>query len=211
MIRAIRLSAKLNLELDNNIKKSIQQSAHLLHNISNSRLLDELIKCYYTGAFYKILTRFSELYVLPILFPSYSSNEIGALLKKAAKDTDNRIKNNTHVNLAFLFCTILWEKCFDKRNYINNNKKVIKFGLKLDAWICEQSKILIIPNRLRANIKEICFMQYSLLKTNRTFVSRVVSRRFFRAAYDFLALRANSGEKDLNNLITFWEKYYQKK
>jgi len=114
----------------------------------------------------------------------------------ALEQTDERVRVGKPVSPAFLFATLLWHEV------LAGWKAAEKSGLKpipalhraMDDVLDAQTDKLAIPKRFTVVMKEIWALQprfdarsgkrpYSLLANER-----------YRAAYDFLLLRAESGE-----------------
>ena len=72
-----------------------------------------------------------------------------------------------------------------------------------DRALAHQIRTTAIPKRLSIPMREIWELQLRLLKTRSRRTKELLSHPRFRAAYDFLLLRNESGE-DLAEYCEFW-------
>ncbi|MBN2689392.1 MAG: polynucleotide adenylyltransferase PcnB [Gammaproteobacteria bacterium] len=217
MIRAIRMSAKLNLRIDKNISKALVSKKNLLLKVPSARLLDELIKCYYSGANLKLFALLQDFSVFGLLFPVYSdlqSELLGHsthanLLKKAFIAADERVKQHKPLNLAFLFSILFWWPAqLNKDRFCSKKvREKAAFAMALDEIIAKQRSVISMPARLQNVIGEVSIMQYELLNMRKRSLERIVTKRFFRASYDLLLLRLESGEGNLQPVVDYWSAY----
>jgi poly(A) polymerase len=99
ILRALRFVAKLDLNLDGETERYIDQLAHRLTDIAPARLFDESLKLYLSGNAVVIQQLLEQYDVFKFLFPqtaellASSEQEIPkTLLIKALENTDVRIK-----------------------------------------------------------------------------------------------------------------------
>jgi poly(A) polymerase len=76
-------------------------------------------------------------------------------------------------------------------------------GKAANQAIAEQLELIAIPKRVTFASKEIWEMQDRLLKRTRRNIHGTLNHPRFRAAYDFLLLREDSGE-DLAECAQWW-------
>jgi len=68
---------------------------------------------------------------------------------------------------------------------------------------------IALPKRFSLQTREIWSMQARLKRRHGKHAAMLVENTRFRAAYDFLLLRAESGETDLQPLADWWTNYQQ--
>ncbi len=216
ILRAIRLACKLNFTIDKPSQKQIETLAYLLESIPPARLFDEFMKMFFHG---KGLITFRQLVlyrVFSVLFPPLS-NYLSApeqmdidMLESAFLSTDDRINNNKSVTPAFLLAAILWPVI--KRTYQNNIKRNMPPMLAMheagQEVIAEQITTIAIPKRFTIPMREIWEYQLRLQRRTGKRATLLISRKRFRAAFDFLLLREASGE-DLSGLGQWWEQFQE--
>ena len=203
MLRAIRFMAKLGFSLEPETKSPIRELSPLLSTIAPARLFDESLKLFHSG--YAVLT-FSLLrkYLLfSCLFPlteqSLKEEESGLFLNlvmSALNNTDKRIQGNKPVNPAFLFAVMLWHQV--KKGEIMyremGNPELQSMHMAASDVLTCQVKSVAIPRRFSNITREIWTMQGRFqFKACRRALNFIENKRF-RAAYDFMCLRASSGE-----------------
>ncbi len=203
MLRAIRFMAKLGFSLEPETKSPIRELSPLLSTIAPARLFDESLKLFHSG--YAVLT-FSLLrkYLLfSCLFPlteqSLKEEESGLFLNlvmSALNNTDKRIQGNKPVNPAFLFAVMLWHQV--KKGEIMyremGNPELQSMHMAASDILTCQVKSVAIPRRFSNIKREIWTKQGRFqFKACRRALNFIENKRF-RAAYDFMCLRASSGE-----------------
>ncbi|MCB5185094.1 polynucleotide adenylyltransferase PcnB [Methylobacillus gramineus] len=200
MLRGVRLSAKLGLKLDAATEKPISQLADLLHDVPPSRLFDEMLKLFLSGHALESASALRQhgLHhgLLPLLDVVLEQPMGERFVKIALKNTDDRVLAEKPVSPGFLFATLLWHevllawKKFEKQG----QRPIPALHMAMDEVSDIQSEKMAIHKRFSITMKEIWGLQprfeqrsgkrpYSLLENPR-----------YRAAYDFLLLRCESGE-----------------
>ncbi|MDA9612125.1 polynucleotide adenylyltransferase PcnB [OM182 bacterium] len=214
MLRALRFSAKLNFKIETNTLEPIDKLAHLLGSISTARLFDESIKLLATGHGRKSFKNLKQYKIGMYLFePTLSAMETdftknqqsSRLLDLALHNTDLRLEEGKSVTPGFLFAALLWP-VFQMYLEINKKLKLTKkqlFQSSIDMAIERQLSYTAIPKRFTIAIKEIWRLQSQLERASPRNIGIVFSNKKFRAAYDFLLLREQSGEK-LKSITSWW-------
>lgn len=208
MLRAVRFAAKLDFSLEENTAQPIDKLAHLLTSVSPARLYDETLKLFTAGHAVKTfeLLRQGSLgqYVIgPTLEAlDYVSESSSRLVDLALQNTDSRIAEGKSVTPYFLFAALLWpvvrsiENQFRDREDFDTQKAA-------NQAILEQLELISIPKRVTFASKEIWELQTRLQKRTRRNLQSTVNHPRFRAAYDFLLLREDSGE-ELSQCGQWW-------
>jgi poly(A) polymerase len=200
MLRAVRLSAKLGLEIEKNTESPIAKLADLLEDVPPSRLFDEMLKLFLSGhAIESIVSlRKHGLHhgLLPLL-DVVLEQPIGAkFVNLALKNTDDRVNADKPVSPGFFFATLLWHEVLVswQRHQASGQASLPALHLAMDEVCRIQAEKLAIHKRFSINMKEIWGMQprFESRLGNRPF--RLISHPRFRAGYDFLLLRAQAGE-----------------
>ncbi|WP_051078220.1 polynucleotide adenylyltransferase PcnB [Legionella shakespearei] len=210
MLRAIRFSAKLHFKLAPETEAPFPQISHLITHVSNSRLFDEMTKLYQCGeaeTVQKLLIQYGLFEHLCAQTASLLSSQypVNALLGIALENTDTRIRDNKPVTPAFLFAVLLWFPM------IECSKKLQSTGLDplpaiekaMSLVIAEQNKAISIPKRYTQVIREIWLLQYRFSKRAGGRAFNLLQHPRFRAAFDFMALRALAGDESME-LAQWW-------
>ncbi|PIV71368.1 MAG: polynucleotide adenylyltransferase PcnB, partial [Rhodocyclales bacterium CG17_big_fil_post_rev_8_21_14_2_50_68_7] len=114
MLRAVRLAAKLGLELDPAARAPIRDMAPLIENVPASRLFDEMLKLLLSGHAVECIRRLRDegLHhgLLPLLDVILGDTQGGRFVWGALAATDERVRSGKTVSPGFLFATLLWNE-----------------------------------------------------------------------------------------------------
>jgi len=211
LLRAARFVAKLGVSPDSSTEAPIHALAPLLNHVPPARLFEEVCKLFLTGHGLRSLEALQRFGLSSILFPVLDDGggtgriRIGSLLRKALQNTDARIAEEKPVTPGFLFAALLWQPMHERSQALQAE------GMKAhDAILAAaeeifalQSKSTAVPRRFSAVSKQIWTLQPRLNKTSGKRWKRILSEPRFRAAYDFLLLRAEE-DPGLKELAEFW-------
>ncbi len=211
MIRAIRFAAKLDLDVDPAICEGILRNAALLKEVSAPRLLDEIVKLFHQGVAAECWQRFSRTPMKDVLFPGApggAGSEV--LVRMAMENTDRRISQGLPASPGFLFAVILWQGYRDRlaRQLECGTRPHEAHRLSAESVIAIQSKVVSLPWRIRQFIDGVWNLQPRLERRIPSRIGRLMSDRYFRAAYDFLELRTSAGELE-DSLARWWRRVQQ--
>lgn len=215
MLRAIRFSAKLHFQIAKETAEPIKEHASLITHVSNSRLFDEITKLYQCGEGKQVQTLLNTYGVFPYLFPQTarlfeSTYPAKILLEIALESTDTRIHSNKPVTPAFLFAVILWFPMLAAAERLKQQgvDPLPAIEQAMSMVIAEQNKIISIPKRFSQVVREIWIMQYRFPKRTGNRAMQLLEHPRFRAAYDFLALRALAGDESIA-LAQWWDSFQE--
>ncbi len=199
MLRAVRLSAKLGLKIDPKTEAPISQMADLLHDVPPSRLFDEMLKLFLSGHAIESVNslRAQHLHhgLLPLLDVVLEQPLGERFVMLALENTDKRILAGKSTNPSFLFATLLWHEVLAAwEEYKKNNHLMPALHMAMSDVIALQAKKLAIHNRFTATMKEIWALQPRFEHRGGKRPFGLLAHPRYRAAYDFLLLRCESGE-----------------
>jgi poly(A) polymerase len=214
MLRAVRLSAKLDLRLDPQLQMPIREMAGLIENVPAARLFDEMLKLLFSGCAADCLRRLRTegLHhgLLPLLDVILDQPRGEKFVMLALADTDRRIRAGRRTSPGFLFATLLWHEVLS--NWETRKKHgelpVPAMHTAMDEVLDTQSEKLAITRRIAGDIKDIWLLQPRFEKRSGRAPFRLIEQARFRAAWDFLRLRAESGETE-QELADWWEAFEQ--
>jgi poly(A) polymerase len=215
MLRAIRFSAKLNFTIESNTAIAIKPLAHLIKNIPSARLSEEIFKVYHCGAGQEVHRLLCEYGLFPLLFPEVAEalkdNTVGkALIKQSLENTDNRFEQNKPIMPSFLIATLLWVPLQKQFKFFRQQGDVAL--LALDKAMMEvihaQNQAVAIPKRHWQVVREIWLLQYRFPRRLGPRPARLLAHPRFRAAYDFLLIRALAGEEAIE-LADWWTTFQE--
>lgn len=211
MLRAIRFAAKLHFGISEDTATPIYQNAGLLQNVSSARLFDEISKlwqCQESLAAFKLMVEFK---IFDILFP-WTAQSIEhyphalKLIETALENTDNRLKEQKPTTPAFLFAIFLWFPMRQLALKYQEEEEIHPLAALEKAMgkiITNQCQIIAIPKRFTQIVREIWLLQYRFQKRVGHKPMQMMEHGRFRAAYDFLALRALTGDESVE-LADWW-------
>jgi len=203
MLRAVRFAAKLGFQMDPAVEAAISPCRDLLLEVPSARLFEETIKLFLAGfaqSSYELLRRTG---LFAALFPQLDSvlDAPGAesareLLRLALEGTDQRVAMGKSVTPAFLFAALLWPALQAQRRQLEAQGKPTAVALQqAAAELLEESRGRVaIPRRFTLPMREIWDLQPRFLRRGGRRPYALLAHPRFRAAYDFLLLRQQSGE-----------------
>lgn len=212
MLRAIRLSAKLGLTLDPAVRAPIRELAPLIENVPAARLFDEMLKLLFSGHAVECVKRLRDdgLHhgLLPLLDVILEQPLGEKFVMLALASTDARVKAGKSLSPGYLFATLLWHEVLANWEIRKARRELPTPAMyeAMDEVLDLQAEKLAITRRIVGDIKEIWALQPRFEKRAGKSPYRLLEQPRFRAAYDFLALRAESGEIDAE-LVTWWHDF----
>lgn len=211
LLRAARFVAKLGVEPDAKTGEAIPKLARLLADMPPARLFEEMCKLFLTGhamRSFEALQRFGlSATLFPALESTGDSGKVVAdpLLMHALRNTDERVGRELPVTPSFLVAALLWAPVWRLAQQHLENGISMHDALLLasDPVFAAQIVRTAIPRRFSAVSRQIWVMQARLQKTRGKRALKILGDRSFRAAYDFLLLRA-AQDPELKPLAEFW-------
>nr|WP_211217253.1 polynucleotide adenylyltransferase PcnB [Psychromonas ossibalaenae] len=215
MMRAIRFAAKLDLTISEQCAEPIRRLAPLLQDIPAARHFDEVIKLLLSGqglATYRLLKEYKLLQMLfPILFKEGEDDKANAIIEQALIDTDQRIADGKRVTPAYIYAIMLWyplEQRAQEMSFESGMDYHDAFMLAMNEVLSIQVKTIAIPKRFTAAVRDIWILQQRLPRFGGKRAQRVYQHIKFRAAFDFLSLRAKVEQStELAELTAWWQEY----
>ncbi|MEC5386532.1 polynucleotide adenylyltransferase PcnB [Uliginosibacterium sp. H3] len=212
MLRAVRLAAKLGLIIDPAARKPITEVSELLENVPAARLFDEMLKLLTSGYAVVSLKRLHSegLHkgLLPLLDVILNQPQGEKFVWLSLENTDQRIRDDKPISAGFLFATLLWHEVL--ANWTARREKGEHTTPALLAAMNEvleiQAEKLAITRRVSADITEIWGLQPRFEKRSGKMPYRLIEQPRYRAGYDFLRLRAESGEIPME-LPDWWDAF----
>src|SRR5699024_9214153 len=116
---------------------------------------------------------------------------------QALGNTDARIAEGKPVTATFLFAALLWEPLRQLIEYYRQEgglSEVQVMRAAAEAVLAKQAAHVILPRRFSLPMREIWYLQLRFTYRRGKRPLRLLQHPRFRAAYDFLLLRARSGE-----------------
>ena len=212
MLRAVRLAAKLDIQIDDKTAAPIGDLALLLLNVPPARLFDEMLKLLFSGhalaAVIDLRARGLHHGLLPILDVILEQPLGERFISLVLKNTDERVRQDKPVSPGFLFAALLWHEVLAVWNaHLKAGEKTIPALHKsMGEVLSAQRNRLAIPHRHDGIIYDIWSMQprFQVRAGRKPF--RLLEHPHFSAAYDFMLLRCKSEEID-KELGQWWQTF----
>src|SRR5690606_4054706 len=179
-----------------------------------ARLFEEVLKLFLAGhavqTFEELLRHdlFRQLFPMTEEALAQERNDFPLnFVARALENTDKRIREGRSVTPFFLFAVLLWEPVRQRMAKFESQGAPPAEALRLaaDEVCARQLDKVALPRRFSAPMREIWQLQPRFEHRTAKRAYRLMAHPRFRAAYDFLVLRAGSGEAD-PELADFWTK-----
>ncbi|OOG45258.1 poly(A) polymerase [Rhodanobacter sp. C06] len=212
MLRAARLAAKLGFSIDAPAAAPFEELGPLLAEAAPARLFDESLKMFLAGHGLKSFRMLEQCGLLKFLFPATAralkrgDEALRALVEQGLENTDARVAEGKSVTPAFLFAVLLWGEVRDLAQ-----QQIARGKDATEAWaraalqvVGEQCQRVAIPRRFTFTMEEIWSLQPRFEQIQRKKVLRLLAHPRFRAAFDFLLLRAHESPA-IRELGLWWD------
>ena len=217
LLRAVRFAAKLGFRLSPEAEAPIHEIAPLLDDVPPARRFEEVLKLFHGGSALKTFEMLRHYRLFGYLFPlteaSLRREQDGfplALIPRALASTDDRINLGKPVTPAFLFAVMLWHAMQQKaEQMVANGMGWYEANQFASQWVIQQQSLATsVPRRFSTPTREIWAMQSRLTRRAGKRAFKLLDHPRFRAAYDFLVLRAELGEADAE-LANWWTEFQE--
>jgi poly(A) polymerase len=212
MLRAVRFAAKLGFQIDPKTRAPIRAMADLMQSVPPARLFDEMLKLLLSGhasaCVHRLRAEGLHHGVLPLLDVILEQPLGEKFVNLALAQTDARVRDDKPVSPAFLFAALLWHEVLAawRAREGRGERPIPALYAAMDDVLDRQTDTLAIPRRLTATMKEIWSLQPRFAERSGRRAFALAEHPRFRAAFDFLALRADSGETP-KELADWWRRF----
>lgn len=212
LLRAVRLAGKLHFTIHTQTEHVISRHSHLLEHVSPARLFQETLKLFHEGATIRAFHLLQKYHLLNSLFSQTAAcldqPQTKQLVEQALSGTDQRVQEDKKVSSSFVLSALLWRPILQHASHAEHDGlppyPALEKGLK--TVIEKQLKQLAIPRRITIAIREIVILQHHFQQRRGNRPWRTLEHPRFRAAYDLLLLRAESGE-NIKELADWWTQF----
>ncbi len=219
IIRAIRFSAKLaalGFKLEPKTAAPLVESSKLLADVPQSRLFDEMLKLLQTGHAVATIAQLRKLGLSTGIYPLLDvvvERADQPFVNAALQDTDRRVGEGKPVAPSFLLACVLWADVRDgwaeRAEGIHGQRPQASFPALQDAIDdVFNARIGDVSGRgkLAGDMREIWMMQPRFDKRSGATPYSLVEQARFRAAFDFMRLRADVGEVG-EAIAEWWQEF----
>jgi poly(A) polymerase len=202
MLRAVRFAAKLDFSIDPVTESPIRKLAYLLDGVPPARLFDECLKLFLSGfgaKSYRLLQQyrlFEHLFPMSaaaFALPPYAYAQ--EMLERGLVNTDERIAADKPVTPTFLFAVLMWSAVLRELNerQAGPTPDLAQLMQACDTVLRAQQSRVAIPRRFAIPMRELLMLQPRFNRRSGVKSLSLLQHPRFRAAYDFLLLRAQVG------------------
>ncbi len=213
MLRAVRFAAKLDFSFEADTERPIRRLANLLDGVPPARLFDECLKLFLSGFGAKSFRMLEQYGLFEHLFPmsaaamklppyAYSRD----MLELGLANTDERIAADKPVTPTFLFAVLLWGAVLrelNEQHAAGPAPDLAQLMQACDTVLRAQQSRVAIPRRFGVPMRELLMLQPRFNRRSGVKSLSLLQHPRFRAAYDFLLLRAQVGVAD-PELAQWW-------
>jgi len=213
MLRVVRFAAKLQFTIEPATRAPIPVMAPLINNVPAARVFDEMLKLLMSGHALACLKelRSSGLHhgLLPLLDVVLEQPIGMKFVTLALESTDTRVKAGKGVSPGFLFASLLWHQVLEKWNAYRaaGEAPIPALHLAADDVLDNQTDNLALQRRIATDMRDIWAMQPRFERRNGKSPYKLLEHPRFRAGFDFLLLRCESGELDAE-IGNWWATFY---
>lgn len=218
MLRAVRFAAKLGFMINPSCEKPLFEMGSLLQSVPAARLFEEVLKLFMAGVALHSFEKLRHYGLFAELFPeterclSHEDHEFPiTFVTRGMQNTDARIREGKPVTPAFLFAVLLWEpvrQLFERLRAAGEPPLPAMQQAGTDI-LMDQLQRVSIPKRFSIPMREIWNLQHRFEQRAGKRPYRLMTHPRFRAAYDFLLLRAEAGEVD-RELADWWTAFQER-
>ncbi len=214
IIRAVRFAAKLGalgFAIDPKTASPLVQSQQLLADVPQSRLFDEMLKLLQTGHSIATIEKLKSLGLARGIYPLLDvvvERADQPFVRAALQDTDRRVAEGKPVAPSFLLACVLWADVRDGWK-LRQDRRQPPFPALQDAIEdVFNARIGDVSGRgkLAGDMRETWMMQPRFEKRTGSTPYGLIEQPRFRAAFDFMRLRADVGEID-EALAEWWQEF----
>lgn len=211
IMRAIRLSAKLGFDIEDNTAEPIARYAQRLKDEPVARLFEEILKILFSGYSRRSMDIWRKLGIRSAIHPVLDALQNAAhdtqanMITTTLKNTDERLREDKSVSVGFVLAAIMWGQleAFWQQHLSQNKSPANALGDAINEMRDTMEKGWGIPQKFSTTMREIWQLQPQFEHRRGARPYRLLGHPRFRAAYDFLVLRAKLKQVD-SELAQWW-------
>jgi len=217
MLRAVRFAVKLGFTLHPDTERPIHDSKDLLASIPAARLYDEVIKLFLAGYGVQTFEMLRHYGLFGVLFPSTErclatqDHDFPRLfLIRALENSDNRYAEGKSITPYFLLAALMWEplQAVVQKRMAQGENETMAYQNAANEVLNKQIRITAMPRHITQAMRDVWFMQNKFSRIVGARPYRLLEQPKFRAAFDFLQLRAETGGAD-PVLVDWWRRFQE--
>jgi poly(A) polymerase len=203
MLRAVRFAAKLGFRLHPASERPLLELGRLIEKVPPARLLDEAEKLLLGGYALETFELLRHYDLFKYLFPMTDAlladpgaDATRTLVTHGLANSDARVEAGKPITLVFLLGVLLWGpmRRIAGERMEQGDTSTEAFRLATQEVADAQQARVALPRRLVQAVGELCGLQPRFDDPQGRRALRLLEHPRFRAAYDFMLLRAEAGE-----------------
>ncbi|MDB5894023.1 MAG: poly(A) polymerase [Rhodoferax sp.] len=214
IIRAVRFAAKLGalgFKIEPKTAAPLVNSQKLLADVPQSRLFDEMLKLLQTGHSIATIEQLKALGMATGIYPLLDvvvERAEQPFVRAALQDTDRRVGEGKPVAPSFLLACVLWADVREGWAKRQAQRQPSFSALQDAIEDVFNARIGDVSGRgkLAGDMRETWLMQPRFEKRTGSTPYSLIDQPRFRAAFDFMRLRADTGEID-EGLAEWWQEF----
>ncbi|WP_144446078.1 polynucleotide adenylyltransferase PcnB [Halorhodospira halophila] len=217
MLRAVRFALKLGFRIHPQTAAPMHDMADSVADMPPARLFDEALKLFMSGDALDAFEMLRHYGLFESLLPltaealeEEGSEQWVPFIAAALRNTDERIGADKPVTPAFLFAALLWPAVRQREAELVEDGEAPIPALQqaaAEVQTLQQSRIAL-PKRFSIPMREIWTLQPRFARRGGKRAQRLLGHPRFRAAYDFLELRAGAGDAPAE-LAQWWREFQE--
>ena len=212
VLRALRHSEKLGLNVERATAGALRPHASLLENIAPSRLFDELLKVLLSGASVPILRAWRKHAVPVRVFPPLETLEKNPLALAVLGDLDRRTLEERNASVSFAVAAMMWRDIEIRWKAEMESEPHPQTAMEraLGEWPPEGGNAAagVVPRRIVARAQAMFYLQarFAGRRTMRRAKS-IVRDEMFDKALALTARRGEMGNAEATELARWWRDF----
>ena len=204
LLRALRFSSKLNLTLNQATLRALAPHAPLLDNMSPSRLFDEAVKIFRSGAAADAVARCIKHGVAPYFLPA--AETAGEFFFAVLQHTDQRQRSGQVISISFVIAALFWPAVAAQWHELRRQKTHSVMAMESALSMADFSRNHIVPRRVIARAVDLYFLQARFEgQLNARQARSILRNPLFDRAVAFAALRRDEGGQQA---AQWWSAYH---
>lgn len=212
MLRAVRFAAKLGFTIEPRAAAALPKLAGLIAEVPPPRLFDEAGKLFLMGHAERSFALLREHGLIAAFMPQVGAALAGPggaayaeLVRRALAASDERVRAGKPLTSGFLLAVLLWPQAQAAHAILvdQGTEPNLAWQRAADATVGPFCRRVAVPRRISLVSQDIWTLQHWLTQRGKRRVQRVLAHPRFRAAWDFLQLRAEV-DPGLAELVAWW-------
>lgn len=213
ILRAIRLSTKLGLEIERGTYKPINELKHLLSNESRGRMYEEMLKLLLSGYSIECIKLLTKLKLPQNTFYLFDKIFFGkkpdTLSLNILNKTDLRLKESPDISLVFILAGLMWNMIYDdyQAYLLQGESPRQAFHDSISAQR-EIAYNIGVTKNMFSSISDVWLIQFDFENPNLKKIDKVMSSQRFRLAWHLYTSRNEINQVD-PQIYKWWQNYLE--